>query len=59
LQRRLVLIAVLAFIAVLAALTVDDVIVYGLNLIDVISVIILGFFSVAIVGSLLSRPPDE
>jgi hypothetical protein len=58
-MRKIVLGAVLAFIAVLTALTVDDIVVYGVSLVDILSVGILIFFSIAIVGALVTKPPDE
>jgi hypothetical protein len=58
-MRNVVLVAVLAFIAVLTALTVDDIVVYGVSLVDIFSVGILVFFSIAIVGALLTKPPPE
>ena len=57
-MRRTLLIVTLLFIAVLATLTVSDVINNGVTPIAVVSVMILGFFSVAIVGALREQPPE-
>ncbi len=53
-MRVLVLVVVLAFLAVLASLTIDDIVVNGLSPLDVIAFLILGLFSFGIVGALWS-----
>jgi hypothetical protein len=53
------LVVVLAFIAMLAALTVVDVINYGVTPLDALAVLILALFSIAIVGALRTRPPTD
>jgi hypothetical protein len=51
-RRRVILLVALAFIAALAALTVKDVISHGVTPLTVLAVMILGFFSVALIGAL-------
>jgi hypothetical protein len=57
-MRTAVLIIALLFMAMLAALTVLDVIHYGVTPLDVVSVLILALFLTGIVGALRS-PPQE
>jgi hypothetical protein len=57
-MRTVVLIIALLFIAMLAALTVLDVIHYGVTPLDVVSVLILVLFLTGIVGA-LRHPPQE
>jgi hypothetical protein len=57
-MRTVVLIVALLFIAMLAALTVLDVIHYGVTPLDVVSVLILVLFLTGIVGA-LRNPPQE
>ena len=56
-MRTLVLIAALAFIAMMAALTIWDVATYGLSPLDVVAVMILGLFITGILGALRERRP--
>ncbi|HWF54246.1 MAG TPA: hypothetical protein VG223_06450 [Solirubrobacteraceae bacterium] len=58
-RRRVILVVTLLFIAMLATLTVDDVATYGVTPLDVVAVMILALFAVAIVGALRERPPDD
>lgn len=58
-MRTVLLVVVLAFIAMLAALTVVDVINYGVTPLDALAVLILALFSIAIVGALRTRPPTD
>jgi hypothetical protein len=58
-SRRLILLATLVFIAMLGALTVKDVIHYGVTPLTVVSIMILVFFSIAIVGALRGPGRDE
>ena len=53
----MILALALAFIGVLGALTVKDIIKYGITPLAVLSVMILGFFSVALIGAL--REPRQ
>ena len=55
--RRAILAITLAFIAGLAALTVKDIIDNGVTPLSFVSIMILVFFSIAIVGAL--RAPRE
>jgi hypothetical protein len=57
-MRTFILIVALLFIAMLAALTVVDVIHYGVTALDVVSVLILVLFLTGIVGA-LRNPPRE
>jgi hypothetical protein len=57
-MRTFVLIVALLFIAMLAALTVVDVIHYGVTPLDVVAVLILLLFMTGIVGA-LRNPPRE
>jgi hypothetical protein len=56
--RRVILIVTLAFIGLLATLTVLDFIHNGVNALGVISILILVLFSIGIVGA-LRNPPSE
>jgi hypothetical protein len=56
--RRVVLILALAFIAMLAALTVNDVIHYGLTPLDVLAGMVLALFAFGIIGALREPPQD-
>ncbi len=58
-MRIAILVVVLAFIAMLAALTVVDIATYGLTPLDVVAVLILALFATAIVGALRARPPSD
>jgi hypothetical protein len=57
--RTAILIVALLFIAMLAALTVVDVIHYGVTALDVVAVLILVLFTTGIVGALRHPPPPE
>jgi hypothetical protein len=56
--RLAVLIIALAFIAGVAALTVDDIIHHGLTAVSVLALGIIFLFAVGIVGA-LRHPPSE
>jgi hypothetical protein len=56
--RTFVLTLALLFILMLAALTVFDVVHYGLSPLDVLSVMVLGLFTFGILGA-LRTPPSE
>jgi hypothetical protein len=56
--RSAVLTIALLFIAMLAALTVLDIVHYGVTALDVIAILILVLLSTGIVGALRHRPPD-
>jgi hypothetical protein len=58
-RRTALLAVVVAFLAFLAALTIDDVAVYGVAPLDLVSVLIVAFFAVGVVRALLRRPPGE
>ncbi len=57
-MRTAVLTIALLFIAMLAALTVLDVVHYGLSVLDVVAVLILVLFTTGILGALRSPPPE-
>ena len=57
-MRRTLLVVTILFIGVLMAFTVNDLIENGVTPIDVVSIMIQGFFAVAIVGA-LRQPPQE
>jgi len=57
-MRKLVLTVALLFIAMLAALTVSDVVHYGVTPLDVLSVLILILFLTGIIGA-LRNPPQQ
>jgi hypothetical protein len=56
--RTAILIVALLFIAMLAALTVVDIVHYGVTALDVVAVLILVLFTTGIVGALRQRPRD-
>jgi hypothetical protein len=56
--RNFVLTLALFFIVMLTALTVDDVIHYGLSPLDVLSAMVLALFAFGILGA-LRQPPSE
>jgi hypothetical protein len=56
--RKFVLTLALLFIAMLTALTVEDVIHYGLSPLDVLSAMVLALFAFGILGA-LRHPPSE
>jgi hypothetical protein len=56
--RNLALLAVLAFLALLGALTVTVAVEEGIDILVVISVIVILLFAFGIVGALV-RPPDR
>ncbi len=58
-MRIALLVVVLLFLGGLAALTVYDVSSNGVTPLDVVSVIIIAFFGVALVGALASRPSED
>ena len=57
-MRTTILIVALLFIAMLAALTVVDIVHYGVTALDVVAGMILVLFATGIVGALRQRPPD-
>ncbi len=57
-MRGLILIVALAFIAVLGALTVIDMVHYGISAVDVLAILVLVLFMTGIVGA-LRQPPAE
>jgi hypothetical protein len=54
--RKAILIVALIFIAMLAALTIDDLVNYGLSPLDVLAWMVLGLLSFGIVGALREPP---
>jgi hypothetical protein len=56
-RRRVLLVVTLIFIAALLALTVVDLIRYGVNALNVLSILILAMFWIGIVGALRAPPP--
>jgi hypothetical protein len=56
--RTAILIVALAFIAMLAALTVNDVIHYGVTPLDVLAGMVLTLFAIGIIGALREPPND-
>ncbi|WP_249010818.1 hypothetical protein [Conexibacter sp. DBS9H8] len=58
-MRLVLLIVTIAFICGLIALTVDDISVNGVTPLDVVALLIVAFFAVAIVGALRARPDGE
>lgn len=57
-MRTVVLTIALLFIAMLTALTVLDIVHYGVTALDVVAILILVLFTTGIVGALRS-PPRE
>ena len=57
-MRIVILIIALLFIAMLAALTVLDIIHNGVSVLDVVSILILFLFTTGIVGALRTPPPE-
>lgn len=58
-MRTALLITALLFIALVAVLTVVDIVHYGVTTLDVLAVLILVLFSTGIVGALRQRPPPD
>jgi hypothetical protein len=58
-MRYALLLVVLLFLGGLIALTVYDVSLNGLTPLDVVSVILIAFFGVALIGALSTRPPKD
>ena len=58
-MRIALLIVTVLFLAGLAALTVYDVASNGVTPLDVVSVLIIVFFGVTIIGALTHRPPED
>lgn len=58
-MRQILLVVALLFIALIATLTVLDVVHNGINALDVVAILILVLFTTGIVGALLQRPPRE
>jgi hypothetical protein len=56
--RAAVLTLALLFIVLLGALTVADIADNGLTPLDVVSVLILALFSIAVVGAVRNPPPE-
>ncbi len=57
-MRGVILIVALVFIAALGALTVIDIVRYGLSAVDVAAIFVLVLFMTGIVGA-LRQPPAE
>ena len=58
-MRAAILVAALAFIALLASLTVAVVVSEGLYVLTFVSVLVLGVFAFGIVGALRQQPPED
>lgn len=58
-MRIALLLVTILFLAGLAFLTVFDVAHNGVTPLDVVSILIIAFFGVAIVGALATRPPHD
>ncbi|HET9074355.1 MAG TPA: hypothetical protein VFN48_07230 [Solirubrobacteraceae bacterium] len=58
-MRLALLAVVLLFLAGLTFLTAYDVAHNGVTPLDVVSLVIIAFFGVALVGALTSRPPED
>ncbi len=58
-MRAAVLGSALAFIAILATLTVAAVISGGVNVLTLVTLLVLALLGFGIVGALLTPPPDE
>lgn len=58
-MRIALLIVVILFLAGLTFLTADDVAHNGVTPLDIVSLVIIGFFGVALVGALATRPPED
>jgi len=56
--RVVILTIALLFIAMLAALTVLDIVHNGVTALDVVAILILVLFTTGIVGALRSPPPE-
>ncbi|MDQ3768085.1 MAG: hypothetical protein M3370_01190 [Actinomycetota bacterium] len=56
--RSLALLAALAFIGLLAFLTIDVALRSGFSVLTAVSILVLAMFSLGIVGA-LTNPPDE
>jgi hypothetical protein len=56
-MRQILLFVALLFIALLAVLTALDVVHHGVNVLDVVAILILVLFTTGIVGALLHPPP--
>jgi hypothetical protein len=57
-MRRALLIVTLIFLAALAALTVTGIVNNGVTPLSVLSILIIGFFWIGIVGALRTPPPS-
>jgi hypothetical protein len=57
-MRTAILTIALLFITMLAALTVLDIVHYGVTALDIVAVLILVLFTTGIVGALRSPPPE-
>ncbi len=58
-MRTVLLVIALVFIAALGFLTARDISHYGLNVLDLASILILILFCTGIVGALSHRPPGK
>jgi hypothetical protein len=56
--QRAILAVVVLFLAVFITLTVRDMVDNGVTPLDVVSLILIGFFGVALVNALRQPPPD-
>jgi hypothetical protein len=58
-MRIVLLFVTILFLGGLAALTVYDIVSNGVTPLDIVSVLIIAFFGVTIVGALATRPPED
>jgi hypothetical protein len=58
-MQAAVLAAVLAFLALLAGLTISVVANTGLDVLTVASLLLLALIAIPVVGALIHNPPDE
>jgi hypothetical protein len=58
-MRQLVLVVAALFIALLATLTVLDIVHNGINALDAVAILILALLATGILGALRHPPPPE
>lgn len=55
--RRVIIAVVLVFTAFFAILTISDAVSNGVSFLTIVSVAVLGFFTIALIG-MLTQPPE-
>jgi hypothetical protein len=58
-MQSVILAAALAFVVLLAALTVSVTVEHGFDFITVLSLVVLALIGVGVLGAMLNQPPDE